>query len=99
MNDLQALISEATNFKTEIEEMHAKLAFLQISIKAMEDATEYLAGQKDMLDESKKETEELNEDLEKQLKAKEEANKKRMIAKLQRDKNPQIKELMVHEEN
>jgi len=60
----------------------------------MEDATEYLGGQKEDLDDRKKATEEHNDDLERQLKAKEEANTKRMIAKLQRDKNPQIKELM-----
>jgi predicted RNase H-like nuclease len=72
MGDLQALITEAKSYKEEVEEMHAKLAFLQIQIKAMEDSTEYLASQKEVLDETKKETEENNEDLEKQLKVKEE---------------------------
>lgn len=39
-------------------------------------------------------TAESNEDLERNLKAKEEANKKRLLARLQRDKNPHIKELI-----
>jgi hypothetical protein len=39
-------------------------------------------------------TAEANEDLERNLKAKEEANQKRLLARLQRDKNPHIKELI-----
>ena len=39
-----------------------------------------------------------NEDNEKQLRAKEEANQKRLLAKLQRDKNPEIKELIQRED-
>ena len=46
------------------------------------------------LDKDKKMTAEQNEDLERNLKAKEEANQKRLLAKLQRDKNPHIKELI-----
>lgn len=44
-------------------------------------------------------TAETNEDLERTLKAKEEANQKRLLAKLQRDKNPTIKELIAKVEN
>lgn len=40
----------------------------------------------------------MNEDLEKKLKEKEEASKKKLLAKLQRDRNPEIKELMHKEE-
>ena len=99
MSDLQSLIKEANDYKSDIEDMHVKLAHLQITIKTMEDTTEYLTNQKEDLDDRKKATEESNEDLTRQLKAKEEANTKRMIAKLQRDKNPQIKELMAQEES
>jgi len=44
--------------------------------------TEYLQREKDDLDEAKKETDMKNEDNEKQLRAKEEANHKRLLAKL-----------------
>ena len=54
--------------------------------------------QKEKLDDAKKRTDEANEELEKQLRAKEEANHKRLLAKLQRDKNPEIKDLIAKEE-
>lgn len=44
--------------------------------------TEMLQDKKEILDDEKKRTDESNEDLEKQLKAKEEANLKRLLAKL-----------------
>lgn len=53
---------------------------------------------KEDIDDKKKATDETNEDLEKQLKAKEEANLKRLLAKIQRDKNPDIKDLIQKEE-
>mmetsp|Transcript_7524 Transcript_7524/g.12700 ORF Transcript_7524/g.12700 Transcript_7524/m.12700 type:complete len:314 (-) Transcript_7524:26-967(-) len=96
--ELQAIIQEAEKYMEEIEEMHVKLQHLSLQIKELEDATEYLQEKKDELDEQKKATDEQNEDLERQLKAKEEANQKRLIAKLQRDKNPEIKELIQKEE-
>jgi hypothetical protein len=64
----------------------------------MEDNTDFLTDQKERFDDEKKLTDEQNEDLERQLKAKEEANQKRLIAKLTRDKNPDIKELIAKEE-
>ena len=78
--------------------MHTKHEHLNIKIKEMVDGTEYLQEKKEELDHTKKETDERNEDLEKQLKAKEEANLKRLLAKLQRDKNPEIKDLISKEE-
>lgn len=78
--------------------MHVNLQHLTIQIKMMEDGTEFLNERKELLDEQKKSMDEHNEDLEKQCKAKEEANKKRLIAKLQRDKNPEIKTLIMKEE-
>ena len=69
-----------------------------IEIHELEQATEYLQTKKEEIDEQKKGTEETNEDLEKQLKAKEEANLKRLLAKIQRDKNPDIKDLIAKEE-
>lgn len=62
-------------------------------VKDLETATEYLQDKKEELDDQKKVTDDTNEDLEKQLKGKEEANQKRLLAKIGRDKNPDIKEL------
>lgn len=78
--------------------MHVEHTFLNIKIKELDDACEYLQQTKENLDEQKKATDEANEELEKQNKAKEEANKKRLIAKLQRDRNPEIKDLIQKEE-
>jgi septal ring factor EnvC (AmiA/AmiB activator) len=98
MTELQAKIKEAENYLKEIEEMHVELQHKSITIKEMEDATDYLQTMKEELDEKKKVTDESNEDLEKQYKAKEEANLKRLLAKITRDKNPEIKELISKEE-
>lgn len=62
-------------------------------VKELEIATENYQEKKEELDDQKKITDEANEDFEKQLKAKEEANQKRLLAKIGRDKNPDIKEL------
>ena len=79
--------------------MHTRHEHLNIKIKEMADGTEFLLNKKESLDMQKKETDASNEDLEKQLKAKEEANQKRLLAKLQRDKNPEIKDLISKEES
>lgn len=79
--------------------MHVKLAFLGIQVSMLEDATNFLTEKKELLDEQKKRQDETNEDLAKQLTAKEEANQKRLIAKLARDKNPKVKELQQAEED
>ena len=98
MAELQALITEATKYKDEIEDMHTEHEHLNIKIKEMADGTEYLQEKKEALDHDKKTRDEENEELEKQLKAKEEANLKRLLAKLQREKNPEIKDLIAKEE-
>ena len=98
MAELQGLITQAKEYADEIEVMHVEHTYLNIKIKELDDACEYLQETKEKLDEQKKATDEANEDLEKQLKAKEEANQKRLIAKLQRDRNPEIKELIQKEE-
>ena len=82
MGELQGLITEAERYATEVEDMHVEHGFLNIKIKELDDACDYLQQTKEELDEKKKETDIANEDLEKQLKAKEEANQKRLIAKL-----------------
>ena len=62
--------------------MHVKLQYLSLIINELETANETLLDKKENLDKEKKETAESNEDQTRQLKAKEEANQKRLIAKL-----------------
>jgi hypothetical protein len=93
MTELQAKISEAKTYLSEIEIFHVQLQHKAILVKELEIATDSLQEKKEELDEQKKITDDANEDLEKQLKAKEEANQKRLLAKIGRDKNPDIKDL------
>ncbi len=71
---------------------------LNIGVKELEDATEYLNEKKDELINTKQTCEIKNEELKKELAAKEEINAKRLQAKLNRDKNADVKELIAHEE-
>lgn len=64
----------------------------------MEDATEYLNDKKEELIEQKKAADIKNEELKKELAAKEEIAAKRLQAKLNRDKNADVKELIAKEE-
>jgi hypothetical protein len=98
MSEVQAIIAEGVKYKNEIEDMHSKLQLLSIMIKELEDGTEFLVEKKEELDAQKKATDDQNEELEKTLKSKEEASQKRLIAKIQRDKNPEVKDLIVKEE-
>ena len=93
MTELQAKITEANTYLSEIEIFHVQLQHKAILVKELETATEYYQEKKEELDEQKKTTDDANEDLEKQLKGKEEANQKRLLAKIGRDKNPDIKDL------
>ena len=60
--------------------------------------TEYLNGKKDELQEQKKMAEIKNEELRKELAAREDMAAKRLQAKLNRDKNVEVKELIAQEE-
>lgn len=94
MKEVQDLIDKENTYRDEIEEMQVRLQFLAIRINTLEASVEgHLTEKKDQLDRDKKFTAEQNEDLERQRKAKEENNQKRLVAKLQRDKNPHLKEL------
>lgn len=57
----------------------------------MEESTSLLESQKDLLNDQKQSVDEATEDLNKQVMAREEANTKRLMAKLARDKNPNVK--------
>lgn len=64
----------------------------------MEEATDLLNNKKDELLEAKKMAEVKNEELKREQIAKEEIANKRLQAKLQRDKNQEVKELIAQEE-
>ena len=74
--------------------MTCELQYQTLLITELENANEMLLDKKEQLDKDKKMTAETNEDLERNLNAKEEANLRRLLNKLQRDKNPHIKELI-----
>ena len=67
-------------------------------MKELEDATEYLNEKKEELLEMKRLAEVRNEELLKELAVKEEIAGKRLQAKLNRDKNVEVKELIAQEE-
>lgn len=70
----------------------------QIKVKELEDITEYLNNKKEELNESKRLAEIKHEELKKEAAAKEDLALKRLQAKLQRDKNVEVKELIAQEE-
>ena len=67
-------------------------------MKEFEDCIEYLEEKRDSLEVERKDAEERNEDYEKQKKAKDEADYKRLIAKITRDKNQDVKDIIHNEE-
>ena len=64
----------------------------------LEDITEYLSQKKDELTEAKRLSEIKNEELKKEALSREDMAVKRLQAKLQRDKNIEVKELIAQEE-
>jgi len=96
--ELQSSLKEAIDLRQQIEDANVKLELLQIQVKELEDATEFLNDKKEELVEAKKAADVKNEDLRKELAAKEEIAAKRLQAKLNRDKNVEVKELIAQEE-
>jgi len=56
MGPLQDLITKEKEYREQIEEMNVELASKEVTIKKMEDGTEFLDHKKDELDERKKQT-------------------------------------------
>ena len=92
--EYQKSVTEGKELIKSIEEAAIKLDLLQIRVKEYEDVTEYLNAKKDDLLELKKIGEVKNEELKKLHLANEEINAKRLQAKLNRDKNVEVKELI-----
>lgn len=99
MSELQNLITECSKTRQDIEVKVVDLQHFQITIKGMEEFTNFLLDQKDRLEDEKKQTDEANEDLAKQVRVREETAQKRIINKLQKDRNPEIKDLMLKEDD
>ena len=76
--DLQKSLAEEADLRKTIENALIKLDLLQIQVKEYEDVTEYLNNKKDELIEAKKLAEVKNEELKKELAAKEEIATKRL---------------------
>ena len=96
--ELQTQLREEAELRKLIENSLVQLDLLLIQVKELEDATEYLNEKKEELLEMKRLAEVRNEELLKELAVKEEIAGKRLQAKLNRDKNVEVKELIAQEE-
>lgn len=96
--EYQKALAEEADLRNTIENAAVALDILQIKVKELEDTTEYLNSKKDELIEQKKMAEIKNDELRKELAAKEDIAAKRLQAKLNRDKNVEVKELIAQEE-
>ena len=70
-----------------------------IKVKVLEDANAFLEEKKEELEKEKRQTEESNEELVKKKQEKEDNYQKRLIAKITREKNQGIRELVQQEDN
>ena len=86
--------NEAVDLLEKIDDGLVKHELLQIQVAELETATSNLNDKKEELIEDKKRADVKNEELVKELKAKEEINEKKLQAKLTRDKNTTWKELI-----
>lgn len=81
-----------------IEKNKVEIQFKQIEVELMEAFVEALELKKTDTAELKMEAEQKNEELKKQLQAQTEMANKRLQQKLNRDKNPEMKDLLAREE-
>lgn len=96
--EYQKYLAEKKELGITIDNAGIKLDLLQISVKELEDVTEYLNSKKDELLEARRAAEIKNDELKKEQAAKEDIAAKRLQAKLNRDKNVEVKELIAQEE-
>jgi len=93
MSELQGLIKDAGNYHDQIEEKKVELQYLELQIEGMAQFTHFLEMKKDELDIEKQKIDEDNEELTKKVKVMEETAKKRIITRLAKNKNDEIKQL------
>lgn len=98
LTDYQTGLAEEARLREEIFNAGVDLEMKQIKVKELEDITEYLNNKKEELNEAKRLAEIKHEELKKEAAAKEDLALKRLQAKLQRDKNVEVKELIAQEE-
>lgn len=96
--DYQTGLAEEAKLRDEIFNAGVDLEMKQIKVKELEDITEYLSQKKDELSEAKRLAEIKHEELKKEALSREDMAIKRLQAKLQRDKNIEVKELIAQEE-
>ena len=99
--DLQDQIDKMNENLEGIEVNHVLLQHLSIQIQELEQNTAFLEETKNELDRDKKKIDEVNEDLDKRVKANQEIKLKQLKAKIERDfknNNQEVKELSLKEE-
>mmetsp|Transcript_35258 Transcript_35258/g.34263 ORF Transcript_35258/g.34263 Transcript_35258/m.34263 type:complete len:294 (+) Transcript_35258:767-1648(+) len=96
--EYQESLKKEMDLRKQIEEANVTLQLLNIQVKELEDATDYYNEKKDEAQEDKKIADMKNEELRKEMATKEEIAAKRLQAKLNRDKNADVKELIAQEE-
>jgi len=98
MAELQASIAEANSLKEKIEEAKVKIQMMDVTVKVLGEANEFLARRREELQEEKTEAEHKREELRTSCKAQEDIASKRLQNKLQRDKTQEAKELLAQED-
>ena len=98
MKDYQNALAETEELRQKIEDMKVKTQYLEIHINILSETVEALKLKADDLAEEKKLAEMKHQELETQLQAQEEIAKKRLQAKLNREKSAEVKELIAAQE-
>ena len=98
MKEYQNALAETEELRNKIEAAKVKTQWLEIEINLLSETVEALKCKQEDLMEEQKLAEMRNEELKTQLKAQEEIAKKRLNAKLQREKSVEVKELISNQE-
>lgn len=98
MAELQASIAEAASLREKIEDAKVKIQMMDVTVKVLGEANDYLARRREELQEEKSEAEHKREELRTAVKAQDDIAAKRLQNKLQRDKTQEAKELLAQEE-
>ena len=98
MAELQASIADANSLRDKIEDAKVKIQMMDVNVKVLGEANDFLARRREELQEEKTEAEHKREDFRTSVKAQEDIAAKRLQNKLQRDKTQEAKELLTQEE-
>jgi len=89
---------DGEDLKVNIEESHVDLEMALLEVKELEEVTLMLNQKRDILQEERKEADLRNEELKKDLEAKEQLDNKKLEARLNRDKHADVKERIAKQE-